>query len=434
MQSPFDVERVWPLPDADSAVPLAPGIPVQQGRAFAAGRAVVDLAHFGVLRVTGRDRETWLHQLTSQDFRTAAAGESRDALWLDPAGRLQFSAAIFLTLDSAYLIVDSGTAEPLAAQMEALKFAARVEVENLSGQLAVLGTFTPAELLNPPASTGPDLSAIPLAVDPPAEVINRVCARLDVACAGAWLDPWPGVTPGGAAYAHALPYLAPTPGVPAEFTAATPPPAYPPHPGLAGKLTLSVVERTRARDVGEAFITEVGAGGQWASFETFEAQRIAMWRPRLNREADLRALPAELDWLRSAVHLGKGCYCGQEAVAKIVNMGKPPRRLVFLNLDGSQNLLPLSGARVLSKGGQEVGVVTSAARHFEEGPIALALVKRDLPVDAAVDVEAGEGLLVAGAQEEIVPAEGKSSVSPAERPGRNLLRRFGGTDRCGAGF
>ena len=150
-----------------------------------------------------------------------------------------------------------------------------------------------------------------------------------------------------------------------------------------------------------------------------EATRIASWRPSFAREVDDRAMPSELDWLRTAVHLDKGCYKGQESVARIINLGKPPRRLTFLHLDGSAEELPEPGAAVELRG-RQVGTITSSARHFEMGPIALALLKRNLDPNAELLV--GN---VSAAQEIIVPVEGKSDVSPKSRPGTGLkvLRR-----------
>ena len=79
--------------------------------------------------------------------------------------------------------------------------------------------------------------------------------------------------------------------------------------------------------------------GTWAA----EALRVAAWRPRLGFETDHRTIPHEVDWLRTAVHLHKGCYRGQETVARVHNLGRPPRRLVFLHLDGSGHTLPAHG-------------------------------------------------------------------------------------------
>jgi hypothetical protein len=132
-----------------------------------------------------------------------------------------------------------------------------------------------------------------------------------------------------------------------------------------------------------------------------EALRIAAWRPRLATEADERTIPHELDWLRSAVHLSKGCYRGQETIAKVHNLGHPPRRLVLLHLDGSEGILPEHGDPVLA-GDAEVGQVTSAAMHYELGPIALAVIKRSTDPAAELVVRA-DGADIAAAQEVIVP-------------------------------
>jgi tRNA-modifying protein YgfZ len=137
-----------------------------------------------------------------------------------------------------------------------------------------------------------------------------------------------------------------------------------------------------------------------------EALRIAARRPRAATELDATTIPHELDWLRSAVHLAKGCYRGQETVAKVHNLGHPPRRLVLLHLDGSEGGLPAHDDPVAlpGEGGAVVGRVTAAARHFELGPIALAVVKRTADPAAALVVRTADGE-VAAAQEVIVPVD-----------------------------
>ncbi|QNP71342.1 folate-binding protein YgfZ [Streptomyces roseirectus] len=148
----------------------------------------------------------------------------------------------------------------------------------------------------------------------------------------------------------------------------------------------------------ESFAAEVGDA---AGILAYEAFRVEQHRPRVGFETDHRTIPHELGWIGTAVHLQKGCYRGQETVARVQNLGKPPRRLVFLHLDGSEVQLPARGAeiRVATEGvdGRKIGFVTTAVRHHELGPIALALVKRNVPVDAALVV--GE---TAAAQEVIV--------------------------------
>ena len=144
------------------------------------------------------------------------------------------------------------------------------------------------------------------------------------------------------------------------------------------------------------------ACGLWA----FEALRIARGEPRFGVDTDHRTIPNEVGWIGPAVHLDKGCYRGQETVARVHTLGRPPRRLVLLHLDGSENLLPDVGSDV-THDGKVVGRVGSSARHHELGPIALALVKRNVPLD--VDLDAG-GLVAA--QEVLVDPEIGLHVRP----------------------
>ncbi|KNB51410.1 YgfZ/GcvT domain-containing protein [Streptomyces caatingaensis] len=133
-----------------------------------------------------------------------------------------------------------------------------------------------------------------------------------------------------------------------------------------------------------------------------EALRVEARRPRLGLETDHRTIPHEVGLIGTAVHLHKGCYRGQETVARVQNLGKPPRRLVFLHLDGSEVRLPAHGTpvRLASDGpeGRQIGFLTTSARHHELGPIALALVKRNVPVDAPLLV----GESTAASQEVVV--------------------------------
>ena len=124
------------------------------------------------------------------------------------------------------------------------------------------------------------------------------------------------------------------------------------------------------------------ACGLWA----YEALRIEHGEPRFGLDTDHRTIPNEVGWIGAAVHLDKGCYRGQETVARVHTLGRPPRRLTLLHLDGSENRLPVAGSPVLLEG-REIGFVGSSARHHELGPIGLALLKRNTPVDAQLMVE-----------------------------------------------
>jgi tRNA-modifying protein YgfZ len=160
-----------------------------------------------------------------------------------------------------------------------------------------------------------------------------------------------------------------------------------------------------------------GQGARLAGMWAFEALRIAGHRPRFGVDTDHRTIPHEVGWIGAAVHLDKGCYRGQETVARVHNLGHPPRRLVLLHLDGSADRLPGHGDPV-ELDGTVVGFVGSAARHHELGPIALALVKRTTPVSAPL-LAAG----VAAAQEVIVPPDEGANVKITLRAGPRAGRR-----------
>jgi hypothetical protein len=160
----------------------------------------------------------------------------------------------------------------------------------------------------------------------------------------------------------------------------------------------------------------VRPAGMWA----YEALRIAAHQPRLGLDTDHRTIPHEAGWIETAVHLDKGCYRGQETVARVHNLGHPPRRLVFLHLDGSSDQLPRHDDPV-ELDGSRVGFVGSAARHYELGPIALAMVKRNVPTDSpllAGGVDAAQEIIVA-------PDAGANVKIALRRAGAGMLRRPG---------
>ncbi|MBT8799060.1 YgfZ/GcvT domain-containing protein [Microbacterium flavum] len=337
------------------------GSPVREQRDLAAGRAVAPLASRGVVMVSGPDRLTWLDSITSQALAALAPGESTELLVLDPHGHIEHAAAVVDDGERTWLIVDRSRAAALAGWLGRMRFRLRVEVTDASETHHVVGG-----------------------------------SRAAVAALGAdavWIDPWPGVSIGGWGYA------------PTD-----------PHPGADRDWAEAVVDDGAHARLAAA----AGSGAQSLAGElAAEALRIAAWRPRAEREADGRTLPHEADWLRTAVHLDKGCYRGQETVAKVHNLGHPPRRLVLLQLDGSDAVLPEPGVEVFSQG-ETVGVVTSVARHHEEGPIALAFVKRTTPEGADLEVRTPEGV-VAAAQETIVPPDAGRTASVPRLP--RLSRR-----------
>jgi len=337
----------------DGRMLLHVGSPPREQRDLAAGRAVAPAASRTVITVDGPDRLTWLDSITSQAVAGLHPGESSELLVLDPHGHVEHSAGVVDDGARTWLLVDTARAAGLLAWLTRMRFRLRVDPQDGSADYRVIG--------------GTAAAVAALSAD------------------AVWHDPWPGVGPGGWGYA------------PTD-----------PHPGAERDWAEAIVDADEYARVADAAARgDQAVAGELAA----EALRIAAWRPRATHEADDRTLPHEVDWLRTAVHLDKGCYRGQETVAKVHNLGHPPRRLVALQLDGSDAVLPEAGADVLYDG-DAVGVVTSVARHADEGPIALAIVKRTTPVDAALTV-AADGGAVAAAQETIVPPDaGRTAAVP----------------------
>jgi hypothetical protein len=139
-----------------------------------------------------------------------------------------------------------------------------------------------------------------------------------------------------------------------------------------------LVPRDRVSGVLAALVT---AGATRTGLWAFEALRVEARRPRLGFETDHRTIPHEVGWIGTAVHLAKGCYRGQETVARVQNLGRPPRRLALVHFGGESDMLPAAGSPI-EVDGRTVGFLGTAVHHHELGPIGLAVVKRALGTDA----------------------------------------------------
>jgi folate-binding protein YgfZ len=349
------VEAEWP----DEGVAAHYGDPVREQRALTQGTVLVDRSNRGVVKVTGPDRLSWLHSLTSQHLERLAPGSTCEALILSPQGHLEHH--LTLTDDGAatWMHVEPHTAKALAGYLESMRFMLRVEVEDLSGVLVV------QTLAGPLPAEGGRISGTEAAHTRPATLTEV----------------------GGAAAVMQSPFGWDV-----------------------------IVDADAAGKMAAAF----PIAGLWA----FEAARIAARVPRPGLDTDHRTLPHEIGLIETAVHLNKGCYRGQETVARIHNLGHPPRRLVFLHLDGSVDRLPTRGSPLTLDDGTQVGFVGSAARHFELGPIGLGLVKRSVAVDATLLADG-----IAAAQEVVVAPDAGANVKltlrrdsvPPPPAGRKLL-------------
>ena len=280
------------------------GEPNQEQKALVAGNGWADLSHRGVISITGKDRLTWLHALTTQHLEQLPVATWTDALILDPQGHV--IEQLFLVDDgtTTFLHTEKERTQGVVEYLNKMKFMLEVDVLDQSDNYAVLRA-----------------------------------------------------------------------------------------PGAADKFggPYALVPRNELKETTEAFNKSHTQVGIWA----LEAERVAAGRARLLFETDHKSIPNELGFLNNAVHMNKGCYRGQETVAKVFNLGQPPRRLVLLHLDGSMVAMPEHGAKLFFED-KEVGFIGTMARHYELGPIALAVVKRNLALDAVLIADG-----VAATQEEL---------------------------------
>lgn len=378
---------------ASANLPMHTGNPLREQEQLLAGTAVT-LLPLGVVAVSGPDRHEWLTLLTSQKLDQLHPGVWQHALILDPQGHVSFE---LWAADAPTEASNRGTCAPnnaanadnepatvgsanaiwllttdaqsLTEFLGRMRFRSQVEVTDLSDRLVTLGY---------------------LRGDQPHELPGALVAGADT---------WPTVAQGGTFYTN---------------TADN-------HPGLDARAHYAIFSEDTADALLQNALAEIAADPEnlapcdenqptnLAGTRAWQALRVARWQPSYP-EIDGKTLPHELDWLRDSVHLHKGCYCGQETVARIINVGKPPRRLVFLHLDGSANL-PAPGDSITS-GDQPVGTITTIAEHYEDGPTALGLLKRTTPVEAPL--QAGGCALAATP---IVNPDGRADASPAQRPG-----------------
>lgn len=436
------------------------GNPLREQALLAQGQAWAWLSR-DVVEVSGADRLGYLTTVSSQVLTDLENdGQSRQVLFLDANGHILYAA----------LAVSALVPAPVSGGLSGADDAARTAAAaagQASASSATPGASVPAE------KAAPGEQSVLLLVDAGcgdglAQLLNsrrfmlRVQAQVrpDLQVAGAigdgvqkladvvknlvttWSDPWPGITPGGSTYftgarhpganyraggvvvaleagqaassgSAAAPQLA---LAPSQVVAAPGQEASPSQAAASGSATVSSQEALPIQATG---LTQVGE-------LAWEALRIEAGLPRWAREVDARAIPNELDWLRTGVHLNKGCYPGQETIARTVNLGRPPRRLVQLQLAGWQGQLPEVGARVYlpvgdNPAGKAVGTITSVARHWELGNIALALVRRGVPAQAELAVDLEDGYESAS-QELLVDPAGKAEASPSQRPGLGLKR------------
>jgi folate-binding protein YgfZ len=338
-----------PLLTAPGAVATAEGRtawhyggPLKEQRAAIESGALFDRSDRDVVSVTGEARLTWLHSLTTQHLTGLKPHEGTETLILSPTGRVEHHANVYDDGATTWLDTEPGRGEALLKYLELMKFRTEVDIRDETPDWALF-TYTRPErddtdgpVLQPvpvPKFVARDILKVPTAVHPGAENPHGWTRRTDAL------------------------------GVP----------------------TYDVL--VRREDIRfELLEGDHAPAGTWA----WNALRIAAKLPRFGIDTDEKTVPHEVaHWLASAVHLDKGCYRGQETVAKVHHLGQPPRRLVMLHLDGTDEHPPANGTPV-SLGDKEVGYIGTAVQHYELGQIALAMVKRSAVADPDVRLITGD--------------------------------------------
>ncbi|WAC92320.1 YgfZ/GcvT domain-containing protein [Mycobacterium sp. Aquia_213] len=359
-----------PAPDSgpDAGAIWHYGDPLSEQRAAETDAVLVDRSHRAVLTLTGADRQSWLHNISTQHVSELPDGASTQNLSLDGQGRVEDHWLQTELGGVTYLDTEPWRGEPLLGYLTKMVFWS--DVTPAAADIAVLSLI------------GPRLA-------------DR--AVLDVLGLDALPDELVAIPLAGGGFARGMP-------------AAT-----------AGQLELDLlVPRSDSADwrgrFGQAGVRPAGV---WA----YEAHRVAAVRPRLGVDTDERTIPHEVRWIggpgAGAVHLDKGCYRGQETVARVHNLGKPPRMLTLLHLDGSVDR-PSTGDAVLA-GGRAVGRLGTVVDHVDLGPIALALLKRGIPADTE---------LTTGAEASVAAVIDADSLPPGDQIGAGRLaveRLRGGT-------
>jgi tRNA-modifying protein YgfZ len=339
-----------PDPGPDAGAVWHFGDPLGEQRVAERDAVLVDRSNRVVLALTGKDRQTWLHNISTQHVSALPEGSSTQNLSLDGQGRVEDHWIQTELGGTTYIDTEPPRGEPLLAYLRKMVFWSEVAAD--IAELAVLSLI------------GPRLT------DP---AVLQVLGLDDLP------EEWTAVPLPGGGFVRRMPAT----------------------PGDQIELDL-LVPRTEAADWQRRL---VGAGVRPAGMWAYEAHRVEALRPRLGVDTDERTIPHEVGWIggpgTGAVHLDKGCYRGQETVARVHNLGRPPRMLVLLHLDGSAER-PTTGDAVLA-GGRAVGRLGTVVDHVDLGPIALALLKRGLPADTQL-VTGAEGAVAAVIDPDSIPA------------------------------
>ncbi|HIW95093.1 MAG TPA: folate-binding protein [Candidatus Corynebacterium gallistercoris] len=367
------------------------GDPLVEQRRVEQRPGLVDQWDRVAIEVSGEERLTWLNNLISQKVNAIAPGQTTYGLVLDVQGRVQFFFGISCLPEAVVLDVAATHADGLERYLSSMIFWSQVEVRRLDwARLTVVGqsllaagssSFVGDATAPPPL---PNNLAVDLSSVPHVQMLRT--HRLGSIPA---VDVW--------------------------------------------------VPRSEVVAVWDALAESAAPIGRMA----YDALRITGRVPAME-DLDEKTIPHEVPFFlgpeglaqgatqagveadgptSAAVHLNKGCYRGQETVSRVHNLGKSPRVLVLVHLDGSANRLPELGSPVQA-GSRAIGRVGTSIHDADYGPVALALVKRSVVEKLATDPAAVPALSANGVDLAIDPSDVRADS--AVRPGKAAIDKLKG--------
>ena len=319
-------------------------IPADYGDAAAEYAAVrqsvglIDRPDWGAIEVTGRDRQSFLHAMLSNDVKALQAGQGCAAAMLDVHGKVQTFATVLALDDRALVITPPGRAAALLETLDRFLFSEKAELRDATGELDFIVAAGPESLAMVTRLSGATIPTIP----------------------------WHHV-------------VAPLGGVDARAVRGD---------GETGEAEVWLISPTAHAEPPRS--TLIGAGAKLVGRTAYESLRIEAGTPGMGFDADDSVLLPEVPSFERRVSYTKGCYLGQEVVVRIRDRGHVNRLMRGLVIEG--DTVPGRGARVFAADA-DIGQVTSAAWSFGlKRPIALAFLRRQhAEPGTAVRVVAGDG-------------------------------------------
>jgi glycine cleavage system T protein (aminomethyltransferase) len=310
----------WEIPACYSGVG-------EEYQALQEGAGIIDLSHRGKMRITGRDRRTWLNGQVTQDVKNLPDGRGAYAAVLTPQGRMVSTMRIFALPDALIVDVPAGTAAPMPEYLDRYLIMERAEVEDLTDEWGLVSVQGPHSALVLACVFGDDITRLALW-----DIREENCGEEPIYVAR--------VTHCGE---DGFDIFVPAPKAAALWAA------------------LSQCRR------------EVGVHS--AGWNALNVRRMEAGIPWWGEELDSSIVPLEAR-LENAIHFSKGCYVGQEIIARIEARGHVNNLMAGLLIQG--DTLPERGAEIRHDG-KKVGRIATAVHSLRlNRPIALGFLRREL--------------------------------------------------------